>query len=238
MNASKVTTKYKKGGYLLAFFLFPAILCFVYYYFVVRKPLVSGNDSVFVKLAYFGPKQLGPNGKDTIYHSIPDFAFVNQEGKVITQKHYEGKMYVADFLSCSDRTVSIKLAAQYFNIQKKLSFINNFLLLSHTVNPKEDTLSVLKQYAYEVHAIDNMWNVVTGDKKQLYTIATNGYLVDVGDFDNFTFSKTLVLVDKERHIRGFYDGTSVTDVNRLQDEVRVLFAEYRMKARNKKQHIQ
>ena len=97
---------------------------------------------------------------------------------------------------------------------------------------------MLKQFAYEVHAIDNMWNVVTGDKKQLYNIATNGYLVDVGTFDNFTFSKTLVLVDKERHIRGFYDGTSVTDVNRLQDEVRVLFAEYRMKARKKKQNLQ
>ena len=238
MNASTVAPKYKKGGYLLAFFLFPAILCFIYYYFVVRKPLVSGDDSVFVKLAYFGPKQLAANGKDTIYHSIPDFTFVNQEGKIITQKNYEGKMYVADFLSCSDRTVSTKLAAQYFNIQKKLSFINNFILLSHTVNPEKDSVPVLKQFAYEVHAIDNMWNVVTCDKKQLYNIATNGYLVDVGTFDNFTFSKTLVLVDKERHIRGFYDGTSVTDVNRLQDEVRVLFAEYRMKARKKKQNLQ
>ena len=86
MNASTVAPKYKKGGYLLAFFLFPAILCFIYYYFVVRKPLVSGDDSVFVKLAYFGPKQLAANGKDTIYHSIPDFTFVNQEGKIITQK--------------------------------------------------------------------------------------------------------------------------------------------------------
>jgi protein SCO1/2 len=236
MDAGKGTPGKKKGAYLLAFFILPALLCFVYYYFAVRKPLTSGDDSIYVKLLYFGPRQLAPNGKDTIYHTVPPFSFTNQEGKTITDKDYAGMIYVADFFSCSCTGDCSKLAAQYFNLQKRLGFIRNFRLLSHSLDPERDSVAALKYYGSLVHADDSKWNLVRGDRQTVLDLATKGYLVEIVNNDKGEpdHSKTLVLVDRDKHIRGFYNGTSVTEVDRLQDEVRVLYAEYRMKDRKTK----
>jgi protein SCO1/2 len=106
-------------------------------------------------------------------------------------------------------------------------------ILSHTVNPENDSVSVLKAYSKMVHADTKMWNFVTGGKKQLYDLARNGYLVNAlegdGGPDDFIHSELFILVDKEKHIRGIYDGTNIKAVNDLLDDIKVLIAEYYIK---------
>ena len=216
----------KKVILLLGVLLFPSVLYLV---------LTTGKHN-FVHLQYFGPREVSKtllNGKektDTIYHSVPSFRFVNQLGDTVTDKNYEGKIYVADFFFASCQSICPKMSTQLQRVQEKFESNNDVLLLSHTVNPEEDTVQALAKYAAMVHANNKKWNFVTGDKKQLYDIARNGYFVTAlegdGGPDDFIHSEKFILVDKEKHIRGIYDGTSTVEVDRLMDEINVLIAEY------------
>jgi len=238
MIANKKTDSgFRKWFFLFAIFVIPATLCFAFYFFYIRKPMVEHDTSIFVQLPYFGPSELASNGKDTIYHTVPSFSFINQDGKVVTDKDYDDKIYVAEFFFVNCETICPKMSAQLFNIQGKLKYIKNFAILSHTVNPEEDSVSVLKHYANTVHANPNIWNFVTGDKKEIYDIARNGYFIVAGEGDggpdDFIHSENVVLVDKEKHIRGIYDATNVAEMNRLVDEVKVLVAQYKHKGKQK-----
>jgi protein SCO1/2 len=110
------------------------------------------------------------------------------------------------------------------------------------VNPENDSVPVLKAYSEMVHADTKMWNFVTGDKKELYDIARNGYLVNAmegnGGPDDFIHSELFVLVDKEKHIRGIYDGTNIKEVNELLDDIKVLIAEYTIKEKAKTKNME
>jgi protein SCO1/2 len=226
---------FKKWVLLFAIFILPIIFCFGFYYYKIRKPITEKDTTIFKKLPYFGPKELAANGTDTIYHVVPPFAFTNQDGKIITDKDYNGKIYVAEFFFVSCQTICPRMAANLFNAQKKLNYIKDFRILSHTVNPEEDSVPVLKDYANTIHADPKIWNLVTGDKKAIYDIARHGYFVTAmegdGGPDDFIHSEMLILVDKEKRIRGIYDGTSFAEVTRMIDEVKVLDGEYRMRKR-------
>lgn len=202
--------------------------------------LLSVGKTNFIHLQYFGERDLAPNGKDTIYHSIAPFKFVNQDGDTITEKNYEGKIYVADYFFTTCKSICPKMATELQRVEEKFSYMNGTVqLLSHTVNPENDSVPVLKAYSEMVHADTKMWNFVTGDKKQLYDMARYSYLVNAlkgdGGPDDFIHSELFVLVDKEKHIRGIYDGTDIKAVNNLLDDIKVLIAEYIIKEnRNKK----
>ncbi len=188
----------------------------------------------FIHLPYIGEKELAPNGKDTIYHSIPPFSLVNQDGKTITDKDYEGKIYVADYFFTSCKSICPVMTTELLRVQEKFAYKNGDVqILSHTVDPENDSVKVLKTYSKMVHADTKLWNFVTGDKKQLYRLAREGYLVNAmqgdGGKDDFIHSEFLVLVDKEKHIRGIYDGTNIKSVNDLLDDINVLIAEYYIK---------
>lgn len=221
---------------LLLLLSFPSIL----YVF-----LTTGKHN-FVRLPYIGEKTIAANGKDTIYHTIPPFKFVNQDGDTITDKNYDGKIYVADYFFTTCQSICPKMATQMLRIQEKFSYTNGLVqILSHTVDPENDSVTELNNYAKMVHADTKMWNFVTGDKKQLYDIARNGYLINAlqarpperhpsfgrgdGGPNAFIHSELFVLVDKERHIRGIYDGTKIKGVNDLIDAIKVLMAEYIIK---------
>jgi protein SCO1 len=187
-----------------------------------------------MRLNYIGEKRLAANGKDTIFHSIPPFEFVNQDGKKITDKDYEGKIYVADYFFTTCQSICPKMATELLRVQEKFQYTKGLVqILSHTVNPENDSVPVLKDYSEMIHADNSMWNFVTGDKKQLYDIARNGYLVNAmegdGGKDDFIHSELFVLVDKEKHIRGIYDGTDIKAVNNLLEDIKVLMAEYAAK---------
>ena len=131
------------------------------------------------------------------------------------------------------------MASELIRVQKKFSYTNGLVqILSHTVNPENDSVPVLKAYANMVHADAKMWNFVTGEKKKLYDIARNGYLLNAlegdGGADDFIHSELFFLIDKEKHIRGIYDGTKIKEVSNLIDDIKVLIAEYFIKEKPKR----
>ena len=152
-------------------------------------------------------------------HTIADFAFTNQNGKIITQKDYEGKIYVADFFFTTCGSICPKMTANLVEVQEAILNNPKVMLLSHTVTPEIDSVPVLKKYALEKGVNDNKWNLVTGDKKEIYTMARKSYLaVKLGKPDelyDMVHTENFVLVDTKRRVRGFYDGTKKEDIQRL-----------------------
>lgn len=183
-------------------------------------------------LPIYNPSMVNPELVDSTvqyiskYHTIADFSFTNQNGKIISQKDYEGKIYVADFFFTTCGSICPKMTTNLVEVQK--AFINNpkVMLLSHTVFPETDSISVLKAYALKNGVIDSKWNLVTGDKKQIYTMARKSYLaVKLGKPDelyDMVHTENFVLVDSKRRVRGFYDGTKKEEIERLIDDINFL----------------
>jgi len=217
---------YKKIIVLFAVLVLPWV---IYY-------LLTTATHNLKNLPYYGPKEVvtvivdGKEVSDTIYHTIPDFQFTDQGGNTLTNKDLEGKFYVADFFFTTCKGICPKMAAQLYRVQEKFHVVDDFAILSHTVYPENDSVPVLAAYADKVHAIEDKWYFVTGDKKAIYDIARQGYFVTAtkgdGGPDDFLHSEMLILIDKERKIRGFYDGTSTVAVNDLIGDIRALIAEY------------
>ncbi len=181
----------------------------------------------FKHLPVLGPFEISAGG-DTVYHTIPDFAFVNQEGREITQKDVEGKIYVADFFFARCPSVCPKMAEQLQRVQKEFAAERQLRILSHSVDPSNDSVPVLEAYGKKHLVNSAKWHLLTGDKKQISEIAVKGYLISAGgDGEQQSLHSTmLVLVDKSRRIRGFYDGTDPAAVDTLITEIKVLMAEY------------
>ena len=186
-------------------------------------------------LPIYNPSMVNPELVDSTiqyiskYHTIADFSFTNQNGKTITQKDYEGKIYVADFFFTTCGSICPKMTTNLVEVQK--AFINNpkVMLLSHTVFPETDSVSVLKKYAIKNGVIDSKWNLVTGDKKQIYTMARKSYLaVKLGkpnELYDMVHTENFVLVDSKKRVRGFYDGTKKEDIQRLIEDINFLCSE-------------
>ncbi len=164
------------------------------------------------------------------YHTIKDFELINQNGDTITQDFYKNKIYVADFFFTTCLTICPIMTDHMLEIQQKIKDDPEVLLLSHTVFPKTDSVPVLKAYAEEKGIIDEKWNLVTGDKKHIYELARKSYLAsksngDGGPYD-MIHTENFVLVDKEKRIRGFYDGTDPQAIEDLLHDIKVLKGEY------------
>lgn len=163
------------------------------------------------------------------YHTIADFQLVNQNGKIITQKEYENKIYIADFFFTTCPTICPVMTKNMVAIQEVIKNDPDVMLLSHTVTPDIDSVAQLKKYAMEKGVIDSKWNLVTGDKKEIYQLARKSYLAvkedgDGGPFD-MIHTENFLLVDKQKRIRGFYDGTDAEEMEKLIDDLRILKAE-------------
>lgn len=174
------------------------------------------------------------NDLDTTFHKIADFAFVNQSGDTITQKDVEGKNYVTEYFFTTCQSICPIMNKNMMRVAKAFEDDTAFKILSHTVKPEEDSIPVLKEYAAMHEANSKNWWFLTGKKKELYDMARKSYLMNNeegnGDSDDFIHSQLFALVDKERHIRGFYDGTRSEDVAKLIKDIRLLEEE---QARNK-----
>ncbi len=183
-------------------------------------------------LPIYDPSDVNPELVDSTMqhisrnHTIADFSFVNQNGKAITQKDYEGKIYVADFFFTTCGSICPIMADNMIDVQN--AFLNNpdVMILSHSVMPDVDSVPVLKKYAVDHHVNDAKWNLVTGDKKKIYEIARKSYLaVKLGKPDelyDMVHTENFVLVDKKRRVRGFYDGTKKEEVQRLIEDIKWL----------------
>ncbi|MET0759678.1 MAG: SCO family protein [Flavobacterium sp.] len=183
-------------------------------------------------LPIYNPSMVNPELVDSTvqyiskYHTIADFSFINQNGKTITQKDYEGKIYVADFFFTTCGSICPKMTANLSEVQKAIVNNPKVMLLSHTVLPEIDSVPVLKKYALKNGVMDSKWNLVTGDKKAIYTMARKSYLaVKLGkpeELYDMVHTENFVLVDAKRRVRGFYDGTKKEDVQRLIDDINFL----------------
>ena len=163
------------------------------------------------------------------YHKISDFKLTNQNGKEITQANYKDKIYVADFFFTTCQDICPVMTKNMYQLQEELKNDNEILLLSHTVIPEVDTVEQLKEYAIENKVDDSKWNLVTGDKKQIYELARKSYLaVEDSNFNEFDMIHTenFMLIDKEKQIRGFYDGTNSEEINRLLKDIEILKQSY------------
>lgn len=164
------------------------------------------------------------------YHQIADFSLINQNGKVITQQDYKNKIYVADFFFTTCPSICLKMTENMGLLQKEIFDDPQIMLLSHSVTPETDTVAVLKKYALEKGVVDTKWNLVTGDKKEIYTLARKSYLAvkedgDGGPFD-MIHTENFILVDPKKRIRGFYDGTDLDAMKQLLDDITILKDEF------------
>lgn len=215
--------KYRKFfGVLLVFSIIT-----IYLFYVALKPSKT--------LPIFNPSDVNPELVDSTvqyirkYHTIADFSFVNQNGKTITQKDYEGKVYVADFFFTTCGSICPKMTTNLAEVQKAILNNPKVMLLSHTVFPETDSVSVLKAYALKNGVVDSKWNLVTGDKKAIYTMARKSYLaVKLGrpeQLYDMVHTENFVLVDTKKRVRGFYDGTKKEDMKRLIEDINFLCTE-------------
>lgn len=159
------------------------------------------------------------------YHTIADFSLTNQNGETITQIDYEDKMYVADFFFTTCQTICPIMTDNMVKIQKALKNDDEVLLLSHTVTPEIDSVAQLKKYALEKGVNDAKWNLVTGNKREIYDLARKSYLaakdVPFQEYD-LIHTENFVLVDKKKRIRGFYDGTDSEAIEKLLHDIKIL----------------
>lgn len=216
--------KYRKfGGFYLVLSL---VIVTIFYAILKPRPVLD----------VFQPNDVNAELVDSTihhqrkYHRIADFELTNQNGRTITQDDYQDKIYVADFFFTTCQTICPIMTKNMYEIQEALRDDMEVMLLSHTVTPDIDTVAQLKRYAEEKGVNDAKWNLVTGDKKQIYELARKSYLAvkdngDGGPYD-MIHTENFMLIDKERRIRGFYDGTSGEEIERLLEDIKILKASY------------
>jgi len=159
------------------------------------------------------------------YHTIADFSLINQNGQTVTQTDYNDKIYIADFFFTTCQTICPIMTDHMYQIQEELKGDADIMLLSHSVTPEIDSVAQLKKYALNKGVNDAKWNLVTGDKKQIYELARKSYLVakDNPEYEfDLIHTENFVLVDTKKRIRGFYDGTDWEDIKQLLKDIEIL----------------
>jgi len=200
---------------LITFFMLLGMAFLGYYYFTYKQH----------------PRRLTTYGNPG--HRVGPFSFTNQEGKTITEKDLEGKIYVTEYFFTTCQGICPKMNDQMARVYQAYRGQSDVAILSHTVDPETDTVEQMKRYSMKFEADPTQWFFLTGDKQALYSMAINGYLVaaveDTTQKDilpDFIHSEKFVLVDKEKHIRGIYDGTQAPEVDKLIKDIAELRKEY------------
>jgi protein SCO1/2 len=176
------------------------------------------------KLPVLGEKDF--DGRDTVYHTIPEFTFINQDSAVVSNETFKNKIYVADFFFTTCPSICPIMKTQMKRVYDEFLNDDEVMMLSHTIDPEHDTVALLKDYSERLGASGNKWHFVTGEMEQIYRIAQKGYFVTTA-VDNtvpggFLHSGAFLLIDKQRRIRGQYDGTKEDQVDRLIDDIKRL----------------
>ena len=179
----------------------------------------------------FTPHWITPNTEEEKqFHKIPDFKLVDQLGDTLTQKSFENQIYITDFFFTSCPGICLKMTNNMTKVQE--AFLNNpeVAILSHSVTPSIDSVSVLKTYAEKNGVIDSKWHLVTGDKTEIYNLGRNEYFVenDLGipkDINDFLHTENILLIDKNKHIRGIYNGLNRASIAQLITDAEALLKE-------------
>ncbi|PJA10013.1 MAG: SCO family protein [Flavobacteriales bacterium CG_4_10_14_0_2_um_filter_32_8] len=204
------------------------VLGIIFGYLIIDKPKT---------LKVYNPIDVNPDLVDESvrnvdkFHRVGSFKLTDQDGKEVTENTFKGKIYVTDFFFVTCPTICPKMATQMNRIYDEFKENKTVMLLSHTVMPIADSVPVLKEYASKLGVSSEKWKFVTGDKPQIYNLARKTYFAAItkgdGGYDDFVHTENFVLVDKEKRLRGFYEGTSKKDVDRLITDIYALLKEYK-----------
>jgi protein SCO1/2 len=156
-------------------------------------------------------------------HTVSDFSLVNQDGRIVTSDDYKDKIYVADFFFATCQSICPVMSDQMERVAEHFRKNPDVMFLSHSVKPDEDSVPVLKQYAIDHHA-DSRWNFVRGDVKDINRLAIQSYLM-ADSMTEFVHTQFFALVDPHKRIRGYYDGTDSSEVNKMIRDIDVLLSE-------------
>ena len=219
---------FNRYGPLILIMMFFSVVVLTSFYFILQPKVI---------LPIYSPNMVSQELVDENiryikkYHRIADFSLTNQNGEKITQKNYENKIYIADFFFTTCPAICPIMTDNMTYLQEKLLKNKNILLASFSVTPDIDNVEVLKDYALEKGVLSYKWNLLTGDKKMIYDLARKSYLVVKNDGDGGKYdmihTENFVLVDKEKRIRGFYDGTSKEQMKKLLNDVEILENSYK-----------
>jgi len=164
---------------------------------------------------------------DTLYYSLPDFVFTDQNGQPFNEKAVDNKIYVADFFFTSCPTICPKMSKNMLKMAKKYEQNDGVLFLSHSIDTRFDSVPVLKKYSEKLNAPDN-WFFVTGEKDDIFGIAAK-YMVSAGEDPHapsgVVHSGAFILLDGKRRIRAYYDGTKVDEMEKLEKDIESLLKE-------------
>jgi protein SCO1 len=212
---------------ILGILLLVPILIFIFigsfgeHHYTLRKyfPQVTAN----------GEDVLRDAKGDTLFNQVPEFQLTSQLNQPISQKDLDGTIYVADFFFATCPDICKQMSSQLVRVQEAFRDEPQVKLVSFTVNPEYDTPEVLKEYGERYGAMSDKWYFLTGDRDAIYTLAKRGFYLPVMQVEgqqDFIHSEKFMLVDKDRYVRGIYDGTDRDDVDRLILEIKVLLDEY------------
>ena len=216
----------KRYGLLIVFFIVFSVVAISSFNYVqtqekklpIYSPSMVSDELVEENLRYVKK-----------YHRISDFSLLNQNGNNVTQEDYKNKIYVADFFFTTCPDICPIMTGNMLYLQENLKD-TNVMLASFSVTPKIDTVEVLKKYSTLKGVDDARWNLMTGDKKQIYDLARKSYLVAKaipdGKNHGMIHTENFVLVDRDKRIRGYYDGTNIEDMNKLLDDIQILIKSY------------
>lgn len=232
-----------KAGILIAALVVPALI-FLYlkgfgknhYDLPYMIPLTDSTTGNVMMHKNPNPRWNQPE-MDTVFHTIPNWKLMDENGEEFLGESLKGKIYVADFFFTRCESICPKMSTELTRVQDTFSKEDEVQLASFSVDPTHDTPKILREYAKKYDAKFGKWHFFTGTKTQIYPLAVKGYFIPVADAseydkavklpdETFIHSEKLILVDKEGHIRGFYDGTDKKDVDRLILEIRVLLKIY------------
>lgn len=170
---------------------------------------------------------IAENG-DTIYPTIPNFAFIDQNNDTVRNADFEGKIYVSDFFFTHCPTICPKVTAQMLRVYTEFKDSSTVRLIAHSIDPKRDTVGRLRDYAEKLGVKAPKWRFVTGERDSIYSIADDYFSIakeDPKSPGGFDHSGRLILVDKKRRVRSFCDGTDVEDVTRFMNDIKRLLKE-------------
>jgi protein SCO1/2 len=161
------------------------------------------------------------------FHKIADFSLINQDGIIITNQTFNNKIYITDFFFTTCPGICPKMTASMMDLQKEYMNDDEVMLLSHSVTPEIDSVPTLKKYALKNEIVSSKWHLVTGNRKEIYDLGRKSYFVeeDLGKEkteDDFLHTENFVLIDKNKYIRGIYNGLNSNDINQLIADIKTL----------------
>lgn len=232
----------RKQSFFIALILVAILpIVFLIIFANIRHPEINSETI----LPIYGEKYIvetklsdGKLRTDTVYHTIPHFSLINQNGDTVTDQRMRGVVSVADFFFTTCPDMCIDMAKNKRKIQEAFKEDNSkFQIFSFSVNPDFDTPDKLKKYAYENDVNSDTWSLLTGNKPEIYNLARKGFLVTatVGDGgpNDFIHDNKFVLIDRDLRIRGYYDGTSEAETDKLIQDIKKLLVSYVITRKNK-----